>query len=62
MLLTHLMPDHIVIGKDSPPLTDLSGFAKRCRIQTTEDLERDLGWQSAEEVNTDELPDITRKI
>jgi hypothetical protein len=42
VLLAHTMPDNIIISQSPPPPRYLSGFAKRCGIEVTKNLEGDL--------------------
>jgi hypothetical protein len=49
------MPDHVIVGQTPPSLAHLCGLAERGGIQVAQDLERDLGRESGEEVDPDEF-------
>ena len=55
MLLTHLVPDHIIVGQSPPSLADLRGFAKGGCVQVAENFEAEFGRKCGEEVDLDEV-------
>jgi hypothetical protein len=57
VLLAHLVPDDVVVGKLSPPPAHLGGVAQRSRVKRAKDLEAQLSGECAEEVDLDEVAD-----
>lgn len=57
VLLTHPMPNHIIVCQCSPTTRDLGCFAKRSCIKVTQNFERDLRWQSGHKIDANEFTD-----
>ena len=57
MLLTHLMPHHIIIRQLTPLATHLRSLTQRCRIQIRKDFEAEFGGEGGEEIDLDEVAD-----
>ena len=57
VLLTHLVPNDVIVSQLPPPPIDLGGFAERGCVEIAEDLEAQFGGECAEKVDLDEIAD-----
>lgn len=58
MLLTHSVPDHVVVGETLPTLADLGSMAEGGGVEIGEDPEGDFGWCDGQKVDAEEWLEV----
>ncbi len=58
VLLTYVLPEHVVVREFRPVLADLGGATKGDRVEVPEDLEGDLAGKNRERVYSADILEL----